>query len=324
MGVKNRIKISILGGGGAVGSTTAYAVAIAGLANELVLVDINKDKTEGEALDLSHGAAFIEPVDIRVGEYEDTKDSDIVIITAGLAQKSGETRLQLTKRNIEIFKTIIPEVIKYSPNSILLVISNPVDILTYVAYRLSGFPRERVIGSGTVLDTSRLKYEISNRFNVDPRDVTTYILGEHGDTGFPVWSLTNIKGIKIDQYAQLVNMKYNDELKKDIHESVKNAAYEIINKKGATFYAIALSATHIVESILRDKKSILPVSALVNNYYDANDIYLGVPCIVGRNGVEKVLNVQLNEEEINNFNKSARVLKTALNESFLLSKKYVS
>ncbi len=310
-------KISIIGGGGAVGSTTAYAIIMTGLANELVLVDINKDKTEGEALDLCHGAAFIEPVKIKTGDFEDTRDSDIVIITAGVAQRpGGETRLQLTRRNIEIFQTIIPEVTKYSPDSILLIISNPVDILSYVAYVLSGFPKERVIGSGTVLDTSRLKYELSKRFNIDPRDVTTYILGEHGDTGFPVWSLTNIKGIKVEEYANLTNVEYNEKFKKDIHERVKNAAYEIINKKGATFYAISLSATKIVEAILRDKKCILPVSTLVNNYYDADDIYLGVPCIIGRNGAEKVLKVELNEEEINNFNKSAEVLKSILNESF--------
>lgn len=309
-------KISIIGGAGAVGATTAYAIILNGLVNELVLVDINKDKTEGEVLDLSHGAAFIEPVKVIAGDYEDTKDSDIVIITAGVAQKPGETRLQLTKRNVDIFKTIIPEVVKYSPNSILLVISNPVDILSYVAYTLSGFPKERVIGSGTVLDTSRLKYEISKRFNVDARDVTTYILGEHGDTGFPAWSLTNIKGIKIDEYAKLANVEYDEKFRKDVHERVKNAAYEIINKKGATYYAIGLSATKIVEAILRDKKCILPVSTLVNDYYDADDIYLGVPCIIGRNGVEKVLKVKLDEEEIDNFNKSAEVLKTTLYESF--------
>jgi L-lactate dehydrogenase len=308
-------KISIIGGAGAVGATTAYAIILNGLANELVLVDINKDKTEGEVLDLSHGAAFIEPVKVKTGDFEDTKDSDVVIITAGVAQKPGETRLQLTKRNIEIFGTIIPEVVKYSPNSILLVISNPVDILSYVAYTLSGFPKERVIGSGTVLDTSRLKYEISKRFNVDARDVTTYILGEHGDTGFPAWSLTNIKGIKIDEYAKLANVEYDEKFRKDVHERVKNAAYEIINKKGATYYAIGLSATKIVEAILRDKKCILPVSTLVNNYYDADDVYLGVPCIVGRNGTEKVLKVKLNEEEIINFNKSAEILKSILNES---------
>jgi len=317
MGQRTHTKISIIGGAGAVGATTAYSIIIAGLANELVLVDINKDKTEGEVLDLCHGAAFIEPVKVKAGDYEDTKDSDIIIITAGVSQRpGGETRLQLTERNIEIFQTIIPEVTKYSPNSILLIISNPVDILSYVAYVLSGFPKERVIGSCTVLDTSRLKYELSKSFNVDPRDVTTYILGEHGDTSFPAWSLTNIKDIKIEEYANLNNVEYNEKFKRDIHERVKNAAYEIINKKGATFYAIGLSVTKIVEAILRDKKCILPVSTLVNDYYDADDIYLGVPCIIGRNGVEKVLKVKLDEEEIDNFNKSAEVLKTTLYESF--------
>lgn len=310
-------KISIVGGAGSVGATTAYAITVAGLANELVLVDIAKDKTEGEALDLSHGADFIRPVNIRAGNYEDTKNSDIVIITAGVAQKPGETRLELINKNIKIFRSIIPEVVKYSPHSILLVISNPVDILSYVSYKLSGFPKERVIGSGTVLDTSRLKYEIGKTFKIDSREICTYILGEHGDTEFPAWSLTNIQGIEIDQYAKLLNMEYDNRFKSMIYENVKNSAYEVINKKGATFYAIGLSATRIVEAILGDEKCILPISTLVNDYYEAKDVYLGVPSIVGRNGVEKVLKVKLNKEEVENFNRSANTLETVLNDSFL-------
>lgn len=310
-------KISIIGGAGSVGATTAYAITLSGLAKELVLVDIAKDKTEGEVLDLNHGAAFINPMYIRAGDYEDTEDSEIVIITAGIAQKPGQTRLELVQKNIEIFRSIIPEVARYSPNAILIVISNPVDILSYVAYELSGFPKERVIGSGTVLDTSRFKYEIGRNFRIDPRDVHTYILGEHGDTSFPAWSLTNINGIQIAEYAKLMYVKYDDEFKHNAYQNVKNAAYEVINKKGATYYAIALSVTHIVGAILRDKRCVLPVSTLVNNYYNIDDVYLGIPSIIGRNGVERVLKVSLDEEEVNNLNKSANVLKTTLNNSFL-------
>jgi L-lactate dehydrogenase len=312
---KKCAKISIVGSG-SVGATAAYAITMAGLATELVLVDVAKEKTEGEVLDLSHGAAFIKPVDIKAGDYKDTKNSDIVIVTAGAAQKPGETRLQLVNKNIRIFNSIIPEIVKYNPNSILLIVSNPVDILSYVAYKLSGFPKERVIGSGTVLDTSRLQFEISKRFNVDARDVNTYILGEHGDTEFPAWSLTNIKGIQINEYAKLMNYEYDDKFRNEISKNVKNAAYEVINKKGATFYAIGLSITRIVKAILGDEKCILPISTLVNDYYDANGIYLGVPAIVGRNGVENMLKVSLNHDEIEKFNASTNTLETILDKSF--------
>lgn len=312
---KNRsTKISIIGAG-AVGATAAYAIVMEGLASELVIVDVNKSKTEGEVLDLSHGAGFIKPVNIKSGEYKDTKDSDIVIITAGAAQKTGETRIDLVNKNIKILESIIPEVVKYSPNSILLVVSNPVDILSYVAYELSGFSKERVIGSGTVLDTSRLKYEISKRLNVDARDVQTYIMGEHGDTEFPVWSLTNIQGIKIDEYAKEANCKYDEDFRYEVHEKVKNAAYEVINRKGATFYAIGLSIKRIVEAILGDEKCILPVSVLIEDYYGINDIYLGVPAIVGRNGIDKVLKINLADDEVLRLKKSANVLEGVLKSS---------
>ena len=312
---KRSAKISIVGAG-SVGATAAYALVMGGLASELVIVDVNKEKTVGEVLDLSHGAGFVKPVNIKAGEYKDTKNSDIVIITAGAAQKPGETRIDLVNKNIKILKSIVPEVVKYSPNSILLVVSNPVDILSYVAYELSGFPKERVIGSGTVLDTSRLKYEICKRLKVDARDVQTYIMGEHGDTEFPAWSLTNIQGIEIDEYAKEVGCRYNEPVRTEIQEHVTNGAYEVINRKGATFYAIGLAIERIVEAILGDEKCILPVSTLVEDYYDIDDIYLGVPAIVGRNGVERVLKVSLNNDEIERLQCSASALETVLDASF--------
>lgn len=311
---RNSTKISIIGSG-AVGATTAYSLMLLGVATELVLVDVNKAKTEGEAMDLSHGADFVKPVNIISGEYKDTKDSDIVVITAGAAQKPGETRLQLVNKNINIFKSIIPEVVKYNKDAILLVVSNPVDILSYLTYKLSGFPKERVIGSGTVLDTSRLKYEIGKRYNIDPRNVNTYIIGEHGDSEIATWNITNIQNIKIDEYADKENFEYNDKFKEEVYENVKNAAYEVINRKGATFYAVALAVTRIVKAILGDEKTILPVSTLVENYYGIRDVYLGLPCVVGGTGVEKVLNMDLSELEADNLVKSAETLKETLNNA---------
>lgn len=304
-------KISIIGSG-FVGSTTAFALMMGGLASELVIVDINKDKAEGEAMDLSHGASFAKPVDITAGSYEDTKDSDIVIITAGVAQKPGETRLDLIGRNLSVFKSIIPEVVKYSPNSILLVVSNPVDILTYITYKLSGFPKERVIGSGTVLDTSRLRYMLGEHFDIDTRNVHTYIMGEHGDSEIATWSLTNIAGMSMDEYCRTICKKCGGSTKHEIHEAVKNAAYEVIKKKGATYYAVALAIKRIVEVILRDENSILTVSTLLNGEYGLDNIYLGVPSVVGSTGVKRILEVPLNEAEMKAFKESASALKKLL------------
>jgi L-lactate dehydrogenase len=301
-------KISIIGSG-FVGSTTAFALMTGGLASKIVIVDINKNKAEGEAMDLSHGASFVKPVEVTAGEYIDTMDSDIIIITAGAAQKTGETRLDLIGRNLSIFKSIIPEIVKYSPNSILLVVSNPVDILTYITYKLSGFPKERVIGSGTVLDTSRLKYVLGQNFHIDIRNIHTYIMGEHGDSEIATWSLTNIAGMSLDEFCANLCTECGKNKKKEIHESVKNAAYEVIKKKGATYYAVALAIKRIVEVILRDENSILTVSALLSGEYGIDDIYLGIPSIVGTSGIKKILEVPLNFEELKNLKDSADTLK---------------
>lgn len=301
-------KISIIGSG-FVGSTTAFALMTGGLASKLVIVDINKDKAEGEAMDLSHGASFVKPVEITAGDYIDTKDSDIIVITAGAAQRPGETRLDLIGRNLSIFKSIIPEIVKYSPDSILLVVSNPVDILTYITYKLSGFPKERVIGSGTVLDTSRLKHALGQNYNIDPRNIHTYIMGEHGDSEIATWSLTNIAGMSFDEFCTNLGAKCGECKKQEIHESVKNAAYEVISKKGATYYAVALAIKRIVEVILRDENSILTVSTMLSGEYGVDDVYLGVPSIVGSSGVKKILEVPLNSEEFNSLKASANSLK---------------
>lgn len=309
-------KISIIGAG-FVGSTTAYALMNGGLASEIVIVDLNKAKAEGEAMDLSHGSSFVKPVKITAGAYEDTKDSDIVIITAGAASKPGETRLDLINRNLTIFKAIIPEIVKYSPESILLVVSNPVDVLSYITYKLSGFPKERVIGSGTVLDTSRLKYLLGEHFNVDDRNIHTYIMGEHGDSEIVTWSLTSIAGMGVEDYCKSNCNKCDGNFKYKIHEDVKNAAYNIIERKGATYYAVGLAVRRIVEAILRDENSILTVSTLMEGAYGIEDVYIGAPSIVGASGVKKVLEVPLNENEAKALKDSAVTLKKVLDEAHI-------
>ncbi|MDT8716333.1 L-lactate dehydrogenase [Clostridium sp. 19966] len=309
-------KISIIGAG-FVGSTSAFALMMGGLASNIVIVDINKEKAEGEAMDLSHGVPFVNPVDVISGDYSDTKDSDIVIITAGVGQKPGESRLDMIGKNLKVFKAIVPEVVKYSPNSILLVVSNPVDILSYITYKLSGFPKERVIGSGTVLDTSRFRYLLSEHFDVDARNIHTYIMGEHGDSEIATWSLTNIAGMNVEEFCQKACGKCDGKFKYNIYNDVKNAAYDVIQKKGATYYAVALAVKRIVEAILRDEKSILTVSTLMEGQYGIEDIYIGVPSIVGIDGVSKILEVPLAEEEFLKLKESSSTLKKVLQEAHI-------
>ena len=304
-------KISIIGAG-YVGSTTAFTLMTSGLASEIVIVDINKEKAEGEALDLSHGLSFIKPVDIKSGTYADTIDSDIVIITAGSNRKPGETRLDLIDKNYNIFKSIVPEIVKFNPNAILLVVSNPVDILTYITYKLSGFPSERVIGSGTVLDTSRLKYTLSQDFSVDARNIHSYIIGEHGDSEIATWSSTSIAGMHLSEYCDTMCTVCDDTYKEAVVDDVRNAGREVIKKKGATYYAISLAIRRIVESILRGENSILTVSTLLKGEYGLKDIYMGVPSIVGSSGVKKILQIPLNEEELSALRSSAETLKNSL------------
>ncbi|SHI92638.1 L-lactate dehydrogenase [Clostridium cavendishii DSM 21758] len=313
----NRVKsnkISIIGAG-FVGSTTAFALMDKGLASEMVIVDINKDRAEGEVMDLSHGAAFVKPVNIVAGDYEATKDSDIVIITAGIGPKPGESRLDIVNKNVSIFKSIVPEVVKYSPNSILLVVSNPVDVLTHITYKLSGFPANRVIGSGTVLDTSRFKYMLSEHFKIDARNVHTYIIGEHGDSEIAAWSLTNIAGINADAYCIATCNKCDRSFKYSIPDKVKKAAYEVINRKGYTNYAVALAVRRIVEAILGDEETILTVSSLFNGEYGIADTYLAIPTIVNRTGASKILEIPLSNEEQEKLKSSAEILKNVVENS---------
>ena len=301
-------KVTVIGAG-FVGSTTAYTLMISGLVSELVLIDVNKEKTEGEVMDLNHGMPFVRPVRISKGEYADCAGADIVIITAGANQKPGETRIDLVHKNTAIFKDIISQIIKYNTDCILLVVTNPVDILTYVTYRLSGFPKNKVIGSGTVLDTARFKYLLGDHVGIDSRNVHAYIIGEHGDSEVAAWSLTNIAGIPMDKYCETCNRCSNHLSKHQIYTDVKNSAYEIIRRKGATYYAVALAVRRIVEAIVRDENSILTVSSLMEGNYGLNDICLSLPAIINSSGISQVLDVPLNSDEMKALIDSGNSLK---------------
>jgi L-lactate dehydrogenase len=304
----NPNKIAVIGAGG-VGATTAYALMVQGVGSEIVLIDVNKDKAEGEAMDLRHGASFVNPVDIYAGDYEDLADAKLIIITAGAAQKPGETRLDLIKKNTGIFKNIVSSITEYNQDGILLVVTNPVDILTHLTYKLSGFPANRVIGSGTVLDSSRFRSLLSKNCGVAASNVHGYIIGEHGDSEVPVWSLTNIAGTPIEEYCPICGRGCDGHDLKEISKQVKNAAYEIIEKKGATFYAVALAVSRIARSILRDENAVLTVSSLMEGYYGVEDMSLSLPTIINSNGIERVLELPLSEKEEKAFKESAEHLK---------------
>jgi len=302
-------KIAIIGAGN-VGSTFAFSLMMSGLAREIVLIDKNSELAIGECMDLNHGVSFAHPTKIYAAGFEGCENADIVVITAGANQKPTETRTDLVNKNVAIFKDIVPAITKHTKDAILLVVTNPVDILTYVTLKLSGFTANRVIGSGTVLDTARLKYMISDYAQVDPGNIHAYIIGEHGDTELPVWSNATIGGMDIEtycsEYAKQGNA--NPELK-DIFLKVKNAAYEIIKRKGATNYSIALSLVKITRAILRDENSILPVSTLITDYYGVSDVCISIPSVVNIHGVEQYVRIELSDEEQKLFKHSANTLK---------------
>lgn len=306
-------KIAVVGAGN-VGSTVAYTLMISGLVSEIVLLDINKDKAEGDAMDMNHGVSFVSPVRVTAGDYSDIKGSDMVIITAGANQKEGERRTDLLKRNAEIFRNIIDNILKYCHNdTILMVVTNPVDILTYITCKMSGFSKNNVIGSGTVLDTSRLKYLIGENANVDTRNVHTYIIGEHGDSEVATWSITNVAGMSVDEYCSTGICK-SKICAESYYNKTKNAAYEIIEKKGSTYYAIALAVKRIVESIIGDENSILTVSSMLDGQYGISDICLSVPTVVGSGGAEQILEIDFSDNEVEGLKNSARTLKKLAKE----------
>ena len=306
----NKQKCAIIGCG-FVGATIAFALTQKSLFSELVLIDSNHAKAEGEAMDLSHGLPFAHPMKVYAGDYKDIADCYLIIITAGTAQRPNETRLDMVHKNVEIFKSIIPNITKYNNSAILLVVSNPVDILTYCTIKLSGFPAGRVLGSGTVLDTARLKYHLGQQLCVDSRSIHAFIIGEHGDSELAVWSSANVSGIDLEDFHGLCSscreVSFNQ-----TYENVRDSAYEVIERKGATYYGIAMAVTKIVLAIIRDEHSVLPVSGYVDGHYGLSDLCIGVPSIVGSNGIEKVLDIPLNEEENERLINSVKTIKKVI------------
>ena len=308
-----RGKIVVIGAG-FVGSTTAYTIMLGGLFSEIVIIDINRAKAEGDALDIAHAVSFVKPVRVTAGDYSECKDADIVIITAGANQNPGETRLDLLKKNAGITKSIVENIMKYAPDDIiLLTVTNPVDILTYVTYKVSGLPKNRVLGSGTVLDTSRLKYMISRQTGIDARNCHTYIIGEHGDSEVAAWSITNIGGMSMHEFCRYTGKCSLGDLD-HMYNEVKNSAYEIIEKKGATYYAIAVAVAKIVECIAGDENSILTVSSVFDGQYGLDDVALSVPTKVGGDGIEKILEVPFSRDEMKGLRDSAATLRSMIDE----------
>ena len=302
-------KKAVMIGCGFVGSASVFALMQSGLFTEIALIDADKDKAEGEAMDISHGIPFASPVKIYAGDYDDVTDAAMVIISAGAGQKPGETRLDLVNKNVAIFKSIIPEIAKRNFKGILLVVANPVDILTQVAIKLSGLPEERVIGSGTVLDTARLRYKLGEHLAVDSRSVHAFIVGEHGDSEVVVWSSANISGVPLSEMCEMRGHCRHKESTEEIAEEVKNSAYEIINRKHATYYGIAMSDKRICEVIMRDEKSILPVSHMMHGAYGMEGVALSMPVIVGADGIESDIPINLSGEEALKLKESADSLK---------------
>lgn len=309
--VVNSRKVAVIGTG-FVGSSSAFALMESGLFSEMILLDADQNRAEGEALDISHGLPFARPMKITAGTYDDLVDAAIIVITAGAGQKPGETRLDLVKKNVAIFRTIIGEIAKRNCQGILLIVANPVDILTYVALKLSGFPENRVFGSGTTLDTARLKYLLGERLSVDARSVHAWIIGEHGDSQIAAWSSANVSGVPLSDFCSMRGFTEHDQNMEDIAEDVKNSAYRIIEKKKATYYGVAVAVRRICEAIIRDEKSVLPVSSIQHGAFGIDGVALSMPAIVGKNGVEKQIPIKLNEKEQIELRKSADALKEVL------------
>jgi L-lactate dehydrogenase len=299
----------VIVGAGRVGSTTAYTLMTNGTAGEVVLIDVDHERAVGEAMDIAHGVPFGGHVKIEAGDYPDCAGADVVIISAGVAQRPGETRLDLVRNNVEVLKQIIPQITRYNQECVLLMVTNPVDILTYAMWKISGFPYQRVIGSGTSLDTARFRYNLGRYFEVSSRSIHAYIIGEHGDTEVPVWSLANIAGMRLADYCAVSGLCHDERELQTIFERVRDAAYHIIERKGATHYAIGAAVDSIVRMILLDEHAVVTLSSLMNGEHGVSDICLSLPTVIGRSGVVRVLELSLDAKELSGFRKSAESLK---------------
>jgi L-lactate dehydrogenase len=311
------VRVAVVGTG-AVGSTFAYALLMSGLASEIVLIDVNRSKAEGEAMDLNHAVPFTHPTRIWAGDYKDCAGAAVTVLAAGAPQKRGQTRLECVQENARIWREIVPQIANNNPQGILLVATNPVDVLTYAAWKLSGLPAARVLGSGTILDTARFRFLLSQHFGVDARSVHAYIIGEHGDSEVPVWSLANIAGMRLADYCRVNNLSYRPEEMEKIFKSTRDAAYEIIERKGATYYAVAAGLMRIVQSILRHQNTVLSVSSLIEDYYGISDVCFSLPTVVDRGGIQRVLRLELDEEERAKLHRSAEILRKTIESLDLL------
>jgi L-lactate dehydrogenase len=301
-------RVAVVGAGN-VGASFAYALLLSGLAAEIVLIDLNRERAEGEAMDLTHTVPFAHPTRVWAGDYADCAGAAVTVVTAGANQRPGETRLELLARNAAIFRSIIARVAGANPAGIILVATNPVDVLTHAALRVSGLLPARVIGSGTTLDTARLRYLISRHFGVDARSVHAYIIGEHGDSEVPVWSLANIAGMRLPDYCEANGAALDAAARRAIYEQTRDAAYEIIKRKGATYYAIGAGLVRVVEAILRNQRTVLTVSSVLDGPYGLSDVALSLPTVIDRGGVEQVIRLRLSDEEEAGLRRSAGVLR---------------
>lgn len=304
-------KVAVIGCG-FVGSTTAFGLMQSGFFSQMVLIDANVPKAEGEAMDLSHGLPFARPMKIYAGDYGDLADCGLIVVTAGASQRPDETRLDLVHRNVAIFRSIIPEIARRNRDAVLLIVSNPVDVLTYAALKLSGYPPNRVFGSGTVLDTARLKYLLGEHLDVDSRSVHAFIIGEHGDSELAVWSGANVSGVPLDHFCELRGHFDHPAANDRLYRQVRDSAYEIITRKGSTYYGVAMAVTRIALAVVRDEHSILPVSSLMTGLYGLEGLCLSLPAVVGRTGVETVLDLALSPLEQSDLLRSARTLRQVL------------
>jgi L-lactate dehydrogenase len=312
----NMRKVAVVGCG-FVGSSSAFALMQSGLFSEMVLIDADKNRAEGEAMDISHGLPYASPMKIYAADYDAVSDAAVVVVTAGAAQKPGETRLDLVHKNVGIMRSIIPQIVASGFEGILLIVANPVDILTAAAVKLSGYPENRVIGSGTTLDTARLKYRLGEHLGVDSRSVNAFIIGEHGDSELAAWSCVDVGGLPLPEFCEMRG-HYHDHVAAAhrIYEEVKNSAYTIIEKKRATYYGVAMAVKRICECIVRNERSILPVSTMIHGDYGIEGVALSLPTVVGQNGMDVRVPIHLNEEEIEQLRSSARVLKETLDTEF--------
>jgi len=304
-------KVAIIGTG-RVGASCAYALQIRGLASEIVLINSNHQRAEGEAMDINHGSQFTKPIRVWAGDYRDCRDVDIVVLAAGTSQRPGDTRLDLLRTNATILQRMLAPGLKYLENAIVVVAANPVDVLTYLTWQMTGLPSHQVIGSGTILDTARFRFLLGQHFGIETHSIHAYIIGEHGDSQVPVWSLANIAGMRLDEYSKLNGKPLESSNRVGIAENTRRAAYEIIRRKGATYYAIAAGLVRIIEAIVRDENRVLTVSSIANGIHGLDDVALSLPSVINRQGIVKTLDLPLSSDEEAGLKRSAQIIQDAI------------